>query len=138
MHQPMSKFAVVGQQDQTLGVGIEPTHVKKLLVAPNSVLDQIADAGPAAVVRHRRVHAARLVQRQIHQRVIQDHPCPVDADHRGIRVDPGAQLGHQLSVDLDTAVDDHSLGNPPRRNSGLRQHFLQANPAGFAVGDHHS
>src|SRR6202000_517157 len=41
MHQPMSKLAIVGQQDQALGVGVEPSHMKKLLVAPNSVFDQI-------------------------------------------------------------------------------------------------
>ena len=32
---------------------------------------------------------------------------------RRVGIDACAQLGHQLPVDLDTAVDDHLLGHPP-------------------------
>ena len=32
---------------------------------------------------------------------------------------------------LDAAVDDQLLGGPPRRNPGLRQHFLQPDSLSF-------
>ncbi len=137
VHQPMREFAVVGQQDQAFGVGVQPSHMEELLVAADPVLHQVTDARSAAVVRHRRMHALRFVQRQIHQGLVEDHPCAVDADLRGIGVDPGAEFGHHLAVDLDAAIGDHPLRDPSRRNPGLRQHFLKANPVRFAGGVHH-
>ena len=135
MHQPVRQLAVVGQQDQPLGVGVQPPDVKEVLVAAHPVFHQVADARPAPVVRHGRMHAPRLVQRQVHQRLVEDHPAPSTRITDAAGIHPGAQFGHHLPVDLDAAVDDQLLGDPPRRNSRLGQHLLQANP--FSL-DHQS
>ena len=47
VHQPVRQLAVVGQQHQPLGVGVEPPDVKQLLVSANSMLDEVTDARPA-------------------------------------------------------------------------------------------
>ena len=88
MHQPVRQLAVVGQQNQPFGVGIEPPDVKQLLVAPHPVLDQVADARPSKVVGHRRVHAQRLVQREVDQRVVEHHPRAVHPHHRHVAGPP--------------------------------------------------
>ena len=61
VHQTVSQFAVIGQQQQSLGVGVEPPDVKQLLVAADPMLDEIADTRSSAVVGHRRVHARGLL-----------------------------------------------------------------------------
>jgi hypothetical protein len=83
--------------------------VKELLVAANSVFDEISDARSASVVRHGRMHSARLVHSEIYQRVVELHPHTVDADHRHVGVHPGAEFCHHLAVDVDAPVDDHPL-----------------------------
>ena len=127
VHQPVRQLAVVGQQQQPLGVGVEAPDVKQLLVSANSVLDEVADARPAAVVGHRRVHAPRLVDRQVHQRVVDDDPHAVDADHRRVGIHARAQLGDDPAVDLDPAV----AGSSSRRR-GARQFRPATTPSAVA------
>ena len=68
-----------------------------------AVGDEVAQAGPAPVVGHRREHPARLVQRQDDGPVAVGDPLAVDADDRALRVDAHAVLAHDLTVDLDPA-----------------------------------
>ena len=101
VHQPVRELAVVGEQQQPLGVGVETTDVEQVLVAAHAVFDQVADARAALLVGHGRHHPQRLVQRQIHQVLIEQHPGTVDADHRVGRIHPRTQLRHDPAVDLD-------------------------------------
>ena len=109
MHQPVGQLAVVGEQHQAFGIRVEATDVKELLVAANSVFDEISDAWSATVVRHRGMHAARFVQCEIDEGVVEHHPRTVDANHRHVGVHPGAEFRHHLAVDVDATVDDHPL-----------------------------
>ncbi len=132
MHQAVRQLTVVGQQQQTFGVGIQTSDVKQLLVPANPVLDQVPHARATPIVRHRGVHPLGLVDRQMHQRVIDGHPRTVDPNHGDVGVHAGAQLGHYPVVNLYAAVEDHLLGYPARRNSGLRQHLLEPHALGIS------
>ena len=96
VHQPVREVAVVGEQQQPLAVGVEPADVEQpLLDVETRLVHQVGDGAPAPVVAHRAEHAARLVQREVHQVVADDHPVAVDVDDRGRRVDPGTERGHR-------------------------------------------
>ncbi len=62
MRQPVRQFAVVHQEDQALGLGVEAADVEEPL---RPTLDQVADVRAALRVRHRGQHARGFVQRQI-------------------------------------------------------------------------
>ncbi len=75
MHQPVRQLAVVGQQQQPLGVGVEASDVKQLLVPAHPVLDQVTDAA-AGPGRRTSSSACRrgFVDRQMHQGVVERSP----------------------------------------------------------------
>ena len=62
VRQPLREVAVVGEQDQPGGVGVEPADVEEPL---GPVGDQVGQRAPALGVGHRRDHAARLVEHQV-------------------------------------------------------------------------
>src|SRR5215213_632788 len=57
--QAVRQLSVVGQQDQALGLGVQPPDVEQPLRA---VADEVAQRGTAALVAHGRHHARRLVE----------------------------------------------------------------------------
>jgi ABC-2 type transport system permease protein len=122
VHQPVRQVSVVGQQEQTLGVGVEATDVEQSLRPVSHV---VADTGSAAVVGHRGVHAARLVQRQVLHVGTQFQAHAVDVDDRVVGVDPHPHLAHHDPVHLDPATRDHRFGSAPGGHSSLGEHLVQ-------------
>ena len=110
MTEPLRESAVVGQQQQPLGVGIEAADMEQPLLAP---LEDVAHARPTSVIGHRGVHAARLVQGQHHVTRCGRDTQPIDTDHRTTRVDPHPLLQDDLPVDLDAALVDQRLASSP-------------------------
>ena len=105
VRQPLREVAVVGQDDQPGGVGVEPADVEEPL---GPVGDHVGQRAAALGVGHRRDHAARLVEHEVDVRRDRRQPLAVDPDHRGARVDLGAEPGDDLAVDLDHA-GEHQL-----------------------------
>ena len=62
MGQPVREIPVVGQDQQALGLGVQPPDVEQ---PPGRFGHQVTDAGPTVRVGHRGDHAARLVHRQV-------------------------------------------------------------------------
>ena len=123
---PLGEVAVVGQQDEALGVGVEPADVEEPL---GPVGDQLAQRATALRVRHRRDHAPGLVERQVDVGRDRRQPLAVDPHHRRGGVDLGAQPGDHLAVDLDEAGEHQLLALAPAGDAGGRQQLLQPDQA---------
>jgi hypothetical protein len=128
VHEPVAQLAVVRQQQQPLGLGVEPAHVEqpaRPVDQLGALHDEVADAGATLVVRHGREHPERLVQRQVHDVVAQHDPAAVDVHDGGVRVDATAHLAYDLAVDGHPARGDELLGRAAGGHAGLGQHLLQ-------------
>ena len=130
----MAQLAVVGEQQQALGVGVQPPDVEQprprrpgeVLLDDAALDDEVADARAAPVVGHRGEDAARLVQGQVHEVVLQHDAGAVDVHDGGLRVDTAAHLAHDLAVDAHAPGRDQLLGGTPGRDACLGQYLLQA------------
>src|SRR3954468_17972256 len=60
--QPVRQLSVVGEQDQALGLGVQPPDVEQPL---RPLADEVAQRGTAALVAHGRHHPGRLVERHV-------------------------------------------------------------------------
>src|SRR5690606_6308121 len=120
--EPVGELAVVGEQEEALGLLVEPAHVEEPLGPVGDVLGQV---GAALLVLHRRDDTGRLVQGEGHLGLVELEPDTVDVDDGGGRVDPGAELDHP-AVHRDTAVDDELLAGAPRPVAGSGQDLLQS------------
>ena len=98
VRQALGEVAVVGEDEQPGGVGVEPPDVEEPL---GPVGDEVAQAATPLGVAHRGDHAARLVEHEVDRGADRRQPLAVDADHGGARVDLGAEPGDDLAVDLD-------------------------------------
>ena len=112
VHEAVRQLPVIGQQDQSDGFGIETTDIADALVAAHPLFDQLPDARAATVVRHGREHPVRLVECQIHQLGVHDHPRTVDANHVDGGIDSPALLGDDLAIHLHATVENHPLSDP--------------------------
>ena len=101
MRQAVREFAVVGQQDQALGVDVEAADVEQALVA---AADVVPEVGAVRVV-HRGDHADRLVEGEV-----DDALGGGDAHAEGIVHFPGSNK----PVGVVSAIDD-----PDRPNLGF-------------------
>ena len=82
--EPVGQLAVVGQQQQTLGVLVQPSHRGQPLSF--QFLGQQVQHGPLPAVLHRRQDPRRLVQQHIGKPPVA-HCLPVHPDVRRLRVD---------------------------------------------------
>ena len=123
VEQPFGQRTVVGQQQQALGVVVEPPHRIDVLA---DVRQQIEDRRPALRVLPRRDVPARLVEQDI--AVMGDDPDPlaIDADVVVPGIGLRAELQHRLAVDTDAALCDQALGGAARRDACGRQDLLQS------------
>src|SRR5690606_18528834 len=117
----VGEVAVVGEQQQALAVGVQPSDVEHPGGHPVQV---VGDGAATLLVVHGGDHAAGLVERQVHQVRVGHYPLPVHVDHRGGRVDLVAQPGHH-AVDRDPAVGDQLLAGPPGSDPGGGEDLLQ-------------
>ena len=125
--QPVGEVAVVGEQQQALGVGVEAADVEEPLVA---VADVVAEADPAELVVHRRDHAERLVEGEVDAGLVEVDAHAVDVDDLAGRVDAHAELGDDLAVDLHPAGGDELLADPAGPDAGGGQQLLQPDAVG--------
>jgi hypothetical protein len=109
MHDPVGDVAVVGQQEEPLGVAIETTH----WVDPFRDLHDVHDGAPVAFVLRRRDKAARFVEDEI-ARSLRTKQLPVDPDLGANGVGFRTQLGHDLAVDAHPTRGDQRLCGSPR------------------------
>jgi hypothetical protein len=93
----LGEVAVVGEQDQALGVGVEAADVEEPF---RSVGHEVGQRTAPLRVRHRRDHPAGLVEGQVDVRAHGREPLAVDADDRRGGVHLGAEPGDHLAVDL--------------------------------------
>ena len=139
MHEPVGELAVVGQQQQALGVGVEPPDVHQahgvradevpgvlVEVAPG----EIGDGGPPVRVGHSGDHAGGLVQHDGEHVGVGDDARAVDADDLGGRVDPHALVGDDGAVDAHAAGGDEPLAGPSGGHPGVGQDLVEALAAG--------
>src|SRR5262245_29623157 len=106
MSQPVGELTIIGQQDQALGLIVEPADVEQALAV---VGHQVSDRPPAPVIRHRAEHAGWLVQCEVDKVRTGRDSLTVHPDHLGPRVDSGAEPADDLTVDLDPPRTDEVL-----------------------------
>ena len=121
------EVAVVGEDEQALGVGVQPPDVEEPLGSPGDV---VADAHPAQLVGHRRDHTGGLVEGEVDARLVEVHPLAVDVDGLPQWVDAHAELTHDLSVDLDAPLADEQLAGAAGADARRGEHLLQAGALG--------
>ena len=121
MGEAIGEIAVVGEEEQALGVGVETPHREH----PRLGRHQRDDGGTALGVAGRRHHAAGLVEEVVDEVVAGRHRHAVDFDPVDGRVDAAAE-GRLFSVDRDPAPGDELLAGPPAAEAGPGQHLLQA------------
>ena len=127
MRKAIGQFAVVGDQDQSFAVQIEPADSEQ----PDILVGhQIDHAGPAAGVAIGRHHPFGLIDGIIDP-ASERQRLAIDADILGGRIDPRAELGHHFAVHLDAAGGNQAPrtagGFPARPRPGP---FAGARPAG--------
>ena len=119
------QLAVVGQQNQALGVDIEPAD----RVQPPSGVHQLDDSPPAFGVVGGAHHTERLVQRQVLVRGLaaRDRP-PIDLDTITGGIDLRSQLDDDGAVDPYPVVADHPFGGAARGHARVGEDLVQPLP----------
>lgn len=123
MRQPIGQVAVVGQEQESLAVGVEPSDGKE----PRIIRHQPDNRRPALRVEGGRDDADRLMQRQVATRIARyGHldKLAVDSDHIRVGIDTRAKLAHDASVDGNASVHDHIFGGPQRSDPCPSQYFV--------------
>ena len=122
--------AVVGDEDQALARHVEPADVEH---PPDARRQQVDHARPTARVASRRDDARRLVDGE----VLQPNPrqrFAVDFDLLLGAIDPGAEFGDDLAVDLDATLGDVLFAFAAARQAGGGEHLLQPLAAAGSIG----
>ena len=90
MRHALGELAVVGEDDQPLGIVVEPAD--RIEVAGDAgAATQIDDRRPPLRIRPRADDAARLVEQQIALARLRLEPAAVDADLVGVGIGLGAR-----------------------------------------------
>ena len=126
VHEAVSQLAVVGEQQQTLSIGIQATHVEQALAGHNPVRHHVTNARAAHVIRHRGLHAPRLVQHEVLRVLVDVDANTVDADDVGVGIDAGALGDDDLAIDFDAAFINQNLRVAAGSHAGLSQDLLEA------------
>src|SRR5262249_59765914 len=88
--------------------------------------EEIADGGPAAIVRHGGEHPGRLVERQVDQTLAAWDAPAIHLDDLVVGIDPRAIPAHDLPIHLDPALADQFLAMPAAADARGGEHLLQA------------
>lgn len=118
----MGELAVVGQQQQTLGLEVQSAHVVEPLGMRGG---ELAEVAPPFGVTHRGDHGAGLVQHQGQLGIVELQPAPIDVDHLDGGVHTDALLLDDLAVHAHSAAGDQRLAGTTRAETGPGQHLLQ-------------
>jgi len=122
MHQPVSEFAIIGQQKQPTRRQIEAAD-RKYARAP--FWQQVADRVSTFRVPQGGDHAAGLVQEDVRRGFgAQGRSVQGDAIDPGPH--PATQIVDPRPVDRDSALPDELFGGATGRNARPREHLLEA------------
>ena len=114
--------AVVGQEEEPLGVEVEPPD----RVEANAELrHEVEHEGPPARILPGGEEPRGLVKQHVALRLGSRERPPVDLDAVPLGVGVGAQLGHGHAVDADATRHDQPLGRPPRRDARFGQELVE-------------
>lgn len=123
MHQPVGQGAVVREQQQPLGVIVEPADG---IEPPSDVADEIHHRRAPLRIVQRGDEAGGLVEHEIDRGRLKPEQFAVDFDVIALRVGLGAQLGDNPAVDGDAAVRDQRFRLAARRDPRLGNEFLKS------------
>ena len=120
MGEAVGQLAVVGQQQETLGVGVQASHGEH----PGLPGHQAHRCGPALGIGRGRDRAPRLVEQVVDEAGGGSDHAAVHFHAVALGVDPLADArGH--TVDPHPAGVDELLARPPAGHPGAGQHLLQ-------------
>jgi len=114
--------AIIGRQQSTTGVVIETADGHDTLRDPS---EHVGDRRPTLGVIEGGHHLTRLVN-EIVDRLLRHEPFSVDFDAVLVRIDLGAQLGHDAPIDAYPPRQDELLGSAPRGHPCTSQHLLKS------------
>jgi hypothetical protein len=123
MRETRGEIAVVGQEQQALGLVVEPPDRVDVFT---HAAQQIDDRRAPLRIRPRGDVAAGLVEEQIAMMLDDFHAPPVDADVVLPRLRLRPELHHRDAVHGYAPFEHQLLRRAPRRDTGLRQNLLQA------------
>jgi len=121
--QPQAKSAVVGEQQQSLGVLVEPPDREQ---PRQRVRQQIDRPFPAMRVPIGAENAGGLVERNVHLAPDNDR-LAIDGHRVAVGIDLAAKNTDGLAVDEDLALLDQLLAPAPRGYARVRKEFLETN-----------
>ena len=120
MHDLVRKFAVVCENEHTLGVLVQPSDGINPLAY---VRDKLRNALSAFFVAHRSDKAARLIEHYVAVLGAR-HNNSLAADKDLVLVRHLVAKDRGLAVDLDLALQNQLLSLSARRDAALSQKFL--------------
>ena len=123
VREPVGQVAVVREEQQALGVGIEAADREHARLGGHELDDGRA---PVRVAR-RRDHTRRLVQQVVDEVGRRRDRDAVDCDPLVSRIDPTAKR-RDLAVDGDPPMLDELFARPAAAVAGARQDLLEALP----------
>ena len=124
MEEAVAELAVIGEQEQALGVEVEATDGEQPLGARGQEIDH---NGPALGIAPARHVTARLVQEHVAMRGNRGQRPPVDGDDVALGIGLRAGLAPDLAVDADAAGAEERLSPAARAQSPLGQDLADAN-----------
>src|SRR5438094_6539307 len=120
MREAMGEVAVVGHDEQPLGVGIEPSdgeHARRFGY-------ELDHCGSALRIGRGCDHTRRLVQQVVDEPLPDRHGHTVDGDVIPTRIDTPAELGDR-AVDRDPPRVDELVTHAPAPEAGACEHLLK-------------
>lgn len=120
--QPVDQIPVVGQQEESFGVEVQPSGGENAL---RHALKKIAHALAAFRVVHRGHATRRLVENEIKPRLRKAQQLAAHLDVVGVRIGLAAKLGDHMTVDRHLPRQNELLGMPPRSDARAGNQFLQ-------------
>ena len=118
----MSQIAIVGKEEESLGLQIETAHVGETAKPAG---EEIVDRGPPPWIRPSRHVAPRLVEEDPSKRGRRDD-ASVDLDSIAAGIDPPTQLRDDLPIELDPPLQDHPLRRPARCGAATGEELLES------------
>jgi hypothetical protein len=120
MHDAIRDVAIVGQEQQALGVAVEPADG----IDPLGNRHQIHYRAAVALILGGGDVAARFVEQDVAW-PLRLEQLAVDANSRASRIGLGAELGHDGAVDADAAGANQLFGGTARTDASRGEDSLQ-------------
>ena len=121
MRETVRELTVIRENEEPLGVGIEPANVEQSL---GPILDVVTDTRPSTLINHRRDDTARFIERDHSDVGHRRHSLAINAYDGRERVNPHALLGDDRAVYFDPALFDELLAPAAAPDACEGKHFL--------------